>query len=161
MQMSGQRHTARQGKDPRVPIGQEAGCTPEPILTQRLEEKSFASAGERPPVNQSVIKHYTMYPWWWRQYAPLKRRSTIILHGSASQKTILNTILTKLPQLLLCNSVQQSSEYLFQSWPSGLAGYREMSCICGGMLHSSLRSFTCVAQQSTFCLSLVAVLNSV
>jgi hypothetical protein len=21
-------------------------------------------------------------PWWWRQYAPLKRRSTIILHGS-------------------------------------------------------------------------------
>jgi hypothetical protein len=28
--------------------------------------------------------------WWWRQYAPLKRRSTIILHGSTSQKTILN-----------------------------------------------------------------------
>jgi hypothetical protein len=27
---------------------------------------------------------------WWRQYAPLKRRSTIILHGSTSQKTILN-----------------------------------------------------------------------
>jgi hypothetical protein len=30
---------------------------------------------------------------WWRQYAPLKRRSTIILHGSISQKTILNIIL--------------------------------------------------------------------
>jgi hypothetical protein len=27
------------------------------------------------------------------QYAPLKRRSTIILHGSTSQKTILNIIL--------------------------------------------------------------------
>jgi hypothetical protein len=27
---------------------------------------------------------------WWRQYAPLKRRSTIILHGSISQKTTLN-----------------------------------------------------------------------
>jgi hypothetical protein len=26
----------------------------------------------------------------WRQYAPLKRRSTIILHGSISQKTTLN-----------------------------------------------------------------------
>jgi len=26
----------------------------------------------------------------WRQYVPLKRRSTIILHGSTSQKTILN-----------------------------------------------------------------------
>jgi hypothetical protein len=31
--------------------------------------------------------------WWWRQYAPLNRRSTIILHGSTSQKTILNLIL--------------------------------------------------------------------
>jgi hypothetical protein len=31
--------------------------------------------------------------WWWRQYAPLKRRSKIILHGSTSQKTILNIIL--------------------------------------------------------------------
>jgi hypothetical protein len=29
-------------------------------------------------------------PWWWRQYAPLKRQSTIILHGSTSQKTSLN-----------------------------------------------------------------------
>jgi len=28
--------------------------------------------------------------WWWRQYVPLKRGSTIILHGSISQKTILN-----------------------------------------------------------------------
>jgi hypothetical protein len=28
------------------------------------------------------------HPWWWRQYAPLKRRSTIILHGSISQKTV-------------------------------------------------------------------------
>jgi hypothetical protein len=32
----------------------------------------------------------TTHPWWWRQYAPLKRRSTIILHGSISQKTTLN-----------------------------------------------------------------------
>jgi hypothetical protein len=31
--------------------------------------------------------------WWWRQYAPLKRRSAIILHGSTSQKTSLNIIL--------------------------------------------------------------------
>jgi hypothetical protein len=28
--------------------------------------------------------------WWWRQYAPLKRRSIIILHGSISQKTTLD-----------------------------------------------------------------------
>jgi hypothetical protein len=29
----------------------------------------------------------------WRQYAPLIRRSTIILHGSTTQKTALNIIL--------------------------------------------------------------------
>jgi hypothetical protein len=50
------------------------------------------------------LNHFGMYsyvagsnlttnPWWWRQHAPLKRRSTIILHGSTSQKTILNFIL--------------------------------------------------------------------
>jgi hypothetical protein len=32
-------------------------------------------------------------PCWWRQHVPLKRRSTIILHGSTSQKTNLNFIL--------------------------------------------------------------------
>jgi hypothetical protein len=31
--------------------------------------------------------------WWWRQHVPLKRRSTTNLHGSISQKTILNIIL--------------------------------------------------------------------
>jgi hypothetical protein len=33
---------------------------------------------------------YEDHPWWWRQHVHLKRRSTIILHGSTSQKTILN-----------------------------------------------------------------------
>jgi hypothetical protein len=32
------------------------------------------------------------HPWWWRQYAPLKRRSTIILHGSITHKTTLNIV---------------------------------------------------------------------
>jgi hypothetical protein len=31
----------RSGKGPPVPIGQEAGWAPEPVWTQRLEEKSF------------------------------------------------------------------------------------------------------------------------
>jgi hypothetical protein len=34
------------------------------------------------------------HTWWWRQHVPLKRRSTIILHGNTSQKTVLNFILT-------------------------------------------------------------------
>jgi hypothetical protein len=40
------------GKDP-VPIVQEAGWTPEPVWTQRIEEKSFASAGDRTPIARS------------------------------------------------------------------------------------------------------------
>jgi hypothetical protein len=35
------------GKGLPVPIVQEAGWAPEPVWTQRFEEKSFASAGDR------------------------------------------------------------------------------------------------------------------
>jgi hypothetical protein len=36
-----------------VPIVQEAGWAPEPVWTQRLEEKSFAPAGDRTPIARS------------------------------------------------------------------------------------------------------------
>jgi hypothetical protein len=60
--VSGQRQArsrfiARNG--PPVPIVQEAGCASELVWTQRLEEKYFASAGDRTPAFQSVIRHYT------------------------------------------------------------------------------------------------------
>jgi hypothetical protein len=57
------------GKGPPVPIGQEAGWAPEPVWTQRLEEKSFASAGDRIPVVQSAVRHCT-------ELAPLKTIET-------------------------------------------------------------------------------------
>jgi hypothetical protein len=41
------------GKGPPVRIVQEAGWAPEPVWTQRLEEKSFATAGDRTPVSRS------------------------------------------------------------------------------------------------------------
>jgi hypothetical protein len=47
------------GKWPPVPTVQEAGWTPEPVWTQRLEEKSSAFVGDRTPVVQSVVRHYT------------------------------------------------------------------------------------------------------
>jgi hypothetical protein len=47
------------GKGPPVSVGQEAGWTPEPVWTQRLEEKFSASIGDRTPVVQSVVRHYT------------------------------------------------------------------------------------------------------
>jgi hypothetical protein len=39
--------TLAPGKGALVPIVQESGWAPEPVWTQRLEEKSFASAGDR------------------------------------------------------------------------------------------------------------------
>jgi hypothetical protein len=47
------------GKGPPVPIVQEAGWAPEPVWTQRLQEKSFAFAGDRTPIVQPVVRHYT------------------------------------------------------------------------------------------------------
>jgi hypothetical protein len=47
------------GKRSTVPIVQEAGWAPEPVWTQRLEEKSSASVGDQTPVVQSVVSHYT------------------------------------------------------------------------------------------------------
>jgi hypothetical protein len=50
MGVSGQRHAPAvllpPGKRALVPIGQEAGWAPEPVWTQRLEEKSSAPAGD-------------------------------------------------------------------------------------------------------------------
>jgi hypothetical protein len=39
--------------------GDEARWASELIVTQRLEETSFASVGDRTPVVQSVVGHYT------------------------------------------------------------------------------------------------------
>jgi hypothetical protein len=57
MGVSGQRHVPAAllppGKGPPVPIGQEAGWTPEPVWAQRLEKKSLAPAGNRTPIARS------------------------------------------------------------------------------------------------------------
>jgi hypothetical protein len=65
MGVSGQRHAPAAlippGKGPPVPIVQEAGWAPEPVWTQRLEENSFAPAGDRTPIAQPVVRHYTAW----------------------------------------------------------------------------------------------------
>jgi hypothetical protein len=50
------------GKGPLVPIVQEAGWAPEPVWTQRLEEKSSASVGDWTPIVQSVVTILTELP---------------------------------------------------------------------------------------------------
>jgi hypothetical protein len=47
------------GKEPPVPIVQEAGLAPGPVWTQRLEEKSSASVGDQTLAIQSVVRHCT------------------------------------------------------------------------------------------------------
>jgi hypothetical protein len=47
------------GKGPPVLIVQEAGWAPEPVWTQGLEEKSSASVGDRAPIVQPAVRHYT------------------------------------------------------------------------------------------------------
>jgi hypothetical protein len=46
------------GKGPPVLIEQEAGWAPEPVWTQKLQEKFSASVGDRTPLVQSVIRHF-------------------------------------------------------------------------------------------------------
>jgi hypothetical protein len=65
MGVSGQRHTPAAllppGKGPPIPIVQEAGWAPEPVWTQRLEEKSFAPAGDRTPIAGRPARSQTLY----------------------------------------------------------------------------------------------------
>jgi hypothetical protein len=68
MGVSGQRHAPAAllppGKGPPVPIVQEAGWDPEPVWTQRLEEKILCPClGSNPdrPVVQPVVRHYTAW----------------------------------------------------------------------------------------------------
>jgi hypothetical protein len=44
-----------------LPIGQEAGRAPEPVWTQRLEEKSFSSAGIEPRSPGRPVRIQTLY----------------------------------------------------------------------------------------------------
>jgi hypothetical protein len=66
--VSGQRHSSAAlyppppGNGPPVHIGQEAWWAPEPVWTQRPEEKSFASAGDQSPVVESVVRLLTELP---------------------------------------------------------------------------------------------------
>jgi hypothetical protein len=65
MGVSGQRHAPAAllppGKGPPVPIVQEAGWAPEPVWTQRLEEKSFAPAEDQPRWPGRPARSQTVY----------------------------------------------------------------------------------------------------
>jgi hypothetical protein len=60
---SGQPHPPRPrftlGNRPRYPLDREDGWVSELVSTQKVEERSFASVGDRTLVVQSVVRHCT------------------------------------------------------------------------------------------------------
>jgi hypothetical protein len=63
MGVSFQRHAPAalypQGKDPRYPLDRRVEWAPERVWTQGLEEKFPAPVGDRTPVVQPIVRHYT------------------------------------------------------------------------------------------------------
>jgi hypothetical protein len=77
-------------KGPPVPIVEEAGWAPEPVWTQRLEEKSLASVGDRTSVVQSVARDYTD----WATPAPYILYYSLMMEGVHTSETSVNIYLT-------------------------------------------------------------------
>jgi hypothetical protein len=78
--VSGYRHAldSPPGKEPTVPIVQEAGWAPEPVWIQRLEEKSsclWRGSNLDRAVAQSVVRHYTA----WATPASVKISSRLLV----------------------------------------------------------------------------------
>jgi hypothetical protein len=61
MGVSGQRHAPAAFYPFRYPLDKMLGGPQEPVWTQGLEEKSFSPAGDRTPIVQPVIRHYTAW----------------------------------------------------------------------------------------------------
>jgi len=64
----------------------------------------------------------------WRQYAPLKRRSTIILHGSITQKTTLNIECKPLEALLNNTKIPWKTRWLSSNINGAKARLLQRSC---------------------------------
>jgi hypothetical protein len=92
MEVSGQRHAPdtllAPRKGPPVPIVQEAGWAPEPVWTQRLEEKFFAPAGDRTPIAQPVVRHCTACA----NPAPAHRVYVWVLYDSQNRQRLFPKI---------------------------------------------------------------------
>jgi hypothetical protein len=72
MGMTGQYHApialylGERTPDTRYPLDRRLGWAPEPVWTQGLEKKSSAPVGDRTPIVQPVVRHYTN----WATLAP-------------------------------------------------------------------------------------------
>jgi hypothetical protein len=78
MEVSGQRHASAalypRWKDPRYPLDRRLGGPQSRVWTQGLQEKSSAALGDRTPIVQPVVRHYTD----WATAAPKTVVSSLI-----------------------------------------------------------------------------------
>jgi hypothetical protein len=65
-------------RTPPVPIVQEAWWVPEPVWTQRLEEKYFASARDRTPTTRPQTLYWLSYLGSWFYTLPNKKGYTLL-----------------------------------------------------------------------------------
>jgi hypothetical protein len=101
MGVSGQHH-APAALYPPVPIVQEAGWAPEQVWTQRLKEISSASVGNRTPVVQSVVRHYTD----WATPAPytsLWKKNTYEAYACLQRTVFLEYVATNIVDTCMQN----------------------------------------------------------
>jgi hypothetical protein len=67
-------------------------------------------------LSTDVSEGWIIHPWWWRQHVPLKRRSTIILHGSTTQKTALNIILAAVRTCISVYKLNSDIPFVPNNW---------------------------------------------
>jgi hypothetical protein len=114
------------GKGSPIPIGQKAGWAPEPVWTQRLEEKSFrllwASNLDRPVV-QPVSRHYTELPRLENVRRIPKYVSRFSITGSLTWLICLNT---NCPMSVY----DITSKLLSKRWLWGTVFRKELELLC-------------------------------
>jgi hypothetical protein len=111
MGVSGQHHAPAalypRGKDPRYPLYRRLGGPQSRSGHKRLEEKSFAPAGDRTPIARSsspLVRHYTA----WANPAPTKNRNQSL--------SPVNTIMSSRIPWMICDFFTNCQVLKNNSW---------------------------------------------
>jgi hypothetical protein len=117
--VSGQRHGPAalypREKDPRYPLYRRLGGPPEPVWTQRLEEKSFDSAGDRTSIAQSSSPQQTVRSDWATPWVGVTDPKGAVDHKS---KTVGLHYLMNVKWMLLITQIF-CRVYVRRNWMTG------------------------------------------
>jgi hypothetical protein len=116
------------GKGTPVPIIQEAGWASEPVWTHRLEEKSFAPAGDRTPIARSsdtILPELTRLPIF-HEYNSISYVVCKCLNSATFSNDMLAASVSRLGKPSVAVDVT------FQHWDwSALSRARTDTCVAG------------------------------